>query len=162
MVALARTLVLPEATRVGALSAQLRRPRPRSATSAIRRLQPSGERKLRSFIIGVANGSYPTLCCPSRPVPVREESDRCGYSANECSVDRERMMRLTFLVALKLHPTGRTAASWIGARSVTSLLQPVARDSVESLVRIANIFTSSSIKEYLHSQSGGTSKRAGN
>ncbi len=38
MAALARTPVLPKATRVGAQSAQLRRPRPRSATSAQRRL----------------------------------------------------------------------------------------------------------------------------
>jgi hypothetical protein len=45
MTAMARTLVLPEATAVGALSAQLRRPRPRSATSAIRRLRPSAVRK---------------------------------------------------------------------------------------------------------------------
>jgi len=37
MTAMARTPVLPEATPVGALSAQLRHSRPRSATSAIRR-----------------------------------------------------------------------------------------------------------------------------
>ena len=35
MPAFARTPLLPEATRVGALSAQLRRPRPRLATSAM-------------------------------------------------------------------------------------------------------------------------------
>jgi len=41
MGASARNPVLPEATVVGALSAQSRRPWPRSATSAIRRLRPS-------------------------------------------------------------------------------------------------------------------------
>ena len=46
-----------EATLVGALSAQLRRPRPWSATSALRRLQPSGKRKQRSYADRVANGS---------------------------------------------------------------------------------------------------------
>src|SRR5271165_2397422 len=40
MPAFAQTPLLPEADRVGALSAQLRRPRPRRATSAIRRLRP--------------------------------------------------------------------------------------------------------------------------
>ena len=38
MTAMARTPVLPEATPEGALSAQLRRPRPRSATAALRQL----------------------------------------------------------------------------------------------------------------------------
>jgi hypothetical protein len=38
---MARTPVLPEATRAGVLTAQLRRPRTQSATSAIRRLRPS-------------------------------------------------------------------------------------------------------------------------
>jgi hypothetical protein len=41
MEALARTPVLPEATLVSVLSAQLRRPRPRSATGALRRLRSS-------------------------------------------------------------------------------------------------------------------------
>ena len=41
LTALSRTPVLPEATVVGAVSAQLRRPRPQSATSAIRRLRPA-------------------------------------------------------------------------------------------------------------------------
>jgi hypothetical protein len=49
MAGLARTPVVPEATPVRALSAQLRRPRTRSATSAQRRLLPSGERKYRSW-----------------------------------------------------------------------------------------------------------------
>jgi hypothetical protein len=31
-------------------------------------------RKYRPFADGLANGSYPTLCCPSRSVPVREEN----------------------------------------------------------------------------------------
>jgi hypothetical protein len=39
MVAMERSRALPEATRVGALSAQLRRPRPRSGMSAQRRLR---------------------------------------------------------------------------------------------------------------------------
>src|SRR5271157_2754843 len=41
MTAMARTSVLPEATSVGTLSAQLRRLRPRSATGALRRFRPS-------------------------------------------------------------------------------------------------------------------------
>jgi hypothetical protein len=49
MTAMARTPVLPGATPVGSLSAQLRRPRPRSATGALRRLRPSPARNLRSF-----------------------------------------------------------------------------------------------------------------
>jgi len=36
----------------------------------------AAKRNLRSFIIGFANGSYPTLCCHSRAIPVREESAR--------------------------------------------------------------------------------------
>ena len=43
------TSVLPDAPLVGALSAQLRRPRPRSATSAQRRFPPSAAGHLRSF-----------------------------------------------------------------------------------------------------------------
>jgi hypothetical protein len=43
--ATARTPVLPEATPVGVLCAQLRRPRPWSATSALRRLWPSPSRR---------------------------------------------------------------------------------------------------------------------
>ena len=54
---MARTPVVPEAVPVGALSAQLRRPRPLSATSAKRRFQPSGVRKYRAFAGGLANGS---------------------------------------------------------------------------------------------------------
>jgi hypothetical protein len=50
MTALARTPVLPETTPGGAFPAQLRRPRPRSARSAIRRLQPAGMRKYRPFL----------------------------------------------------------------------------------------------------------------
>jgi hypothetical protein len=38
----------------------------------------TGVRKYRSFIVSSANGSYPTLCCPSPLVPVREESARNG------------------------------------------------------------------------------------
>jgi len=45
---MARTQVLPEATIVGALSAQLSRPRMQPAMSAIRRLRPSAPRKYRS------------------------------------------------------------------------------------------------------------------
>src|SRR5208337_879001 len=40
MAALARTPVFPAAITVGPFPAQLRRPRPRSATAAIRRLRP--------------------------------------------------------------------------------------------------------------------------
>ena len=66
MTAITRTPVVPEAAPVGALSAQLRRPRPWSAPSAIRRYRPSAVRKKRSSADGSANGSSPTLCCPSR------------------------------------------------------------------------------------------------
>jgi hypothetical protein len=55
MTAMAVTPALPEATRVGALSAQLRRPRPRSGTSAQRRLRTNRASRLRkkqSFPIG--------------------------------------------------------------------------------------------------------------
>ncbi len=45
MTALARTPVLPETILVGKLSAHMRRPRPRSATPAVRRLRPSALRK---------------------------------------------------------------------------------------------------------------------
>src|SRR5271166_1585653 len=81
MTPVVQTPVLPEATLVGPLSAHLMRPRPRSATSAIRRLLPSPSRKLRSLIVGLANASYPALCCPSTSVLVPEESassGRCG------------------------------------------------------------------------------------
>jgi len=44
----ARTPVLPAATPVGALSAQLRRPRLRSATAGLRRLRPSAARRERT------------------------------------------------------------------------------------------------------------------
>ncbi len=57
------------------LPAQLRRPRPRSATSAIRRLRPSGVRKKRPLREGLANGSYPSLCCRSQPTA---ESESCA------------------------------------------------------------------------------------
>jgi len=46
---MARIPALPEATPIGALSAHLRRPRPRSATSAIRRLLPDGKRVSRQI-----------------------------------------------------------------------------------------------------------------
>ena len=57
MTALVRTPVLPEATSVGALSAQLRRQGTRSPTSALRRLEPSASRKQPPFIDGGANRS---------------------------------------------------------------------------------------------------------
>jgi len=44
MAAFGRTPDFPHATPVGPLSAQLRRPRPRSATGALRRQQPSAMR----------------------------------------------------------------------------------------------------------------------
>ena len=47
--AVARTPVLPEATLIGSLSAQLRRPRPRSATSAI--LKGFGRRPFRPYLV---------------------------------------------------------------------------------------------------------------
>jgi hypothetical protein len=49
MPAFVQTPVLPEATGVGALPAQLRRSWPRSATLALRRLRPSPARNLWSF-----------------------------------------------------------------------------------------------------------------
>jgi hypothetical protein len=49
MTAMARTPVLPKATPVGALSAQLGSPRPRSAMSAVRRHQSVGKRQRASF-----------------------------------------------------------------------------------------------------------------
>ena len=52
-----RTRVLPEVTCVGVLPAQLRRSQSRSAMSAIRRLQPAGMRKQRTFANGVVSGS---------------------------------------------------------------------------------------------------------
>src|SRR5271166_1705519 len=42
--------------------------------TAQRRLRLSAPRKKREFRDGLANGSYPALCCPSSSVPVREES----------------------------------------------------------------------------------------
>jgi hypothetical protein len=45
MTAMARTPLLPEPTLVGALSAQLRRPRPQPAVSALRRLRPSAAQR---------------------------------------------------------------------------------------------------------------------
>ena len=54
---MARTPVFRQATLVGALSAQLRRPGLGSATSAKRRLRPSASRELRSLPCGLANGS---------------------------------------------------------------------------------------------------------
>ncbi len=39
-------------------------------------------RKGRAVADGLANGSYPPLCCPSRSVPVREEgAARTAFSA---------------------------------------------------------------------------------
>src|SRR5580658_5856761 len=57
MTAFAWTPVLSHVTPVGALSAQLGRPRRRSATSGLRRLQPSPVRKRRAFPVGLANGA---------------------------------------------------------------------------------------------------------
>jgi hypothetical protein len=48
--------------------------------TALRRLQPSGERKERSIPDGLANKPYPPLCCPSKSAPVREESARRRHS----------------------------------------------------------------------------------
>jgi hypothetical protein len=45
MTAIARTAVVPETAHVGALSAQMRRPRPLAATGALRRLRTSPLRK---------------------------------------------------------------------------------------------------------------------
>ena len=57
MTAIARTTALPEATPVGALSAQLRRPRSRSAMSGVHRLRPAGIRERRPLAGGMAKRS---------------------------------------------------------------------------------------------------------
>ena len=57
--AFAQTPVLPETDRAGALSAQLRRPRPWSG----RHRQTSRMRKYRSFVDGVAKGANRNLSC---------------------------------------------------------------------------------------------------
>jgi hypothetical protein len=54
MTAFSLTTVLLDATLEGAQSAQLRRPRPRLATSAILRHLPSASRKHQSFVDSVA------------------------------------------------------------------------------------------------------------
>jgi hypothetical protein len=51
MAALARSPVFPEAHRVGALSAQLKRPRRRPATGALRRLQSVDVGTIRQILI---------------------------------------------------------------------------------------------------------------
>jgi hypothetical protein len=67
---LARTPVLPEPTRVGALPAQLSRSRSRPAMSAQCRLQPSEVRKYRSFVECVAKGpNRPKAEAPAAPAP---------------------------------------------------------------------------------------------
>ena len=57
MTAIARTTALPEATPVGALSAQLRRPRSRSAMSGVHQLRPAGIRERRPLADGMAKRS---------------------------------------------------------------------------------------------------------
>jgi hypothetical protein len=51
------TPAFPEVTFVGPQSAQLRRPRPRSATAGLRPLQPAAVRKYRSFRDGAGERS---------------------------------------------------------------------------------------------------------
>jgi hypothetical protein len=67
--ALAPTPVLPEATHEGVLSAQLRRPRPRSTMPALLRLQPAGMRKYRSLRDDVGNACNEAEV-PTRPFPL--------------------------------------------------------------------------------------------
>src|ERR1700722_17871413 len=73
MPALARTPVLPEATVVGALSAQLSRPRMRSATSALRRLRPSAARD------PMIRQPPEVQKFPQEPAG-NQDSERCTYS----------------------------------------------------------------------------------
>ena len=56
MAGMAWTTVLPEAAPLGPLSAQLRQPRPRSATGALRRLLPAGMRRVGVWRGGVRLG----------------------------------------------------------------------------------------------------------
>jgi hypothetical protein len=85
--ALALTPVLPEATSVGAFSAHLRRPRPRSATSTLRRFETSLKR------LKCANSGH-LLKATVAPEPVALEPRRAtwapltghcefGYQANK-------------------------------------------------------------------------------
>src|SRR5271166_2235389 len=46
----------------------------------------AGVRKERPFPDGLANGSYPTLCCPSRSVPVREPSRAREFATSSLHV----------------------------------------------------------------------------
>src|ERR1700748_2191105 len=81
MTALARTAVLPEASPLGALSAQLRRSKPWSAASAIRRLQPSPWRTYRSSPDGVTEEhalSTPPATNQDKAVKPEEHTGACG------------------------------------------------------------------------------------
>src|SRR5271170_6164497 len=68
MTGFARTPVVPEAAPVGALSAQLRRPRSRSATSAIRRLRSS----LRADSDRIGDAKEGPVSAPSENFPLFE------------------------------------------------------------------------------------------
>ena len=60
---MARTPVLPEVSLVGALSAQLRRPRLRFVTSAIRRLRPSPAQRCTDGVDGDKRTIWPWRRC---------------------------------------------------------------------------------------------------
>jgi hypothetical protein len=81
MTAMARTPVFPEATSIGALSAQLRRPRRRSATCALRRFETSPSRKERAVAGGLTNVTNRALC-------FRSHSLRYGRRAQIAAVRR--------------------------------------------------------------------------
>jgi hypothetical protein len=114
MAALGRTPVLPEATPVGALSAQLRRSRPRSAMAPLRRFEPSGVRKYRSFPCGTLKGSNRPLaplqvCFDGRAVHVGmrsfAERDRCAWlrrpkTERDACATRERILSVSLAQAL--------------------------------------------------------------
>ena len=90
MTAIARTTALPEATPVGALSAQLRRPRSRSAMSGVHQLRPAGIRERRPLADGMAKRSLAVRKLSRFAVgtsisgrPYREPQEfgiRCGYA----------------------------------------------------------------------------------
>jgi hypothetical protein len=82
MTATARTPVLPEATPVGALSAQSRCPLSRPAGAAYvdsGRIRTSRLRKERAFVDGLANVPNATLSAHSCSVRVRKAFANCGH-----------------------------------------------------------------------------------
>ena len=85
MATMAPTPVLPEASLVGALSAQLRRPAPGSAMSAKRQLQPSRERRqwpsvTQGWAVGAEGRTHHLMASPALN-PVFETSESFGRDA---------------------------------------------------------------------------------